>query len=322
MSTAARHFPAPRTLRSGTLRDYGIVLSFLVLFVTLALTSDVFLSTTNLLNLADQWSAAGIIAVAGTLVFVAGGFDISVGSIFALAGVAAAGLASNGASLSVAVLAAVGVGIVSGVLNGALTTVGRINPFIATLATATMLGGVAVLVTDGKLIVVEQAGFAALGNGTLLGVKYSIWIFAGVAVACGLLLSRTTIGRAIYATGGNAEAARLSGIRTGAIRMLTFVLSGVAAGVAGVLVASRVATGQADVGGVDLAFQVISAIVIGGTSILGGAGAVWRTVLGIFLLAMIYNGFNLLGVDTRFQDIATGAIILIAVGVDAWARKR
>jgi ribose transport system permease protein len=206
-------------------------------------------------------------------------------------------------------------------VNGVVTTVGRINTFIATLATGIIISGVATLLTEGKLITVEDPAFATLGTEKLLGLKYSIWLLLAFTAACGFVLSRTTSGRAVYAAGGNPEAARLSGIRVNLVKGATFAISGLAAGVAGVLVASRVVTGQADAGGLDLTFDALTAVVIGGTSILGGAGAVWRTVLGLMLLAMIANGFNLLGVDPMYQKVFTGAIILGAVGVDALARK-
>jgi ribose transport system permease protein len=134
-------------------------------------------------------------------------------------------------------------------------------------------------------------------------------------------LKFTRFGRRVYAVGGNPEAARLSGIRVNFVRASTFAISGAAAGLAGVIVTSRVATGQADSGGLNIALDAIAGIVIGGTSIAGGAGAIWRTVLGVLLLAMIGNGFNLLNVDSTYQRIFQGAIILFAVGIDAWSRR-
>ena len=302
-------------------RDYGIVFSFIALFITLSFASNVFFSRINLLNILDQWSATLIIAVAGTLVFIAGGFDLSVGSIFAVSGVVAALTASHIGAWG-AILLGVGMGIGCGVVNGILTTVGRINAFIATLATSIMIGGIALVLTGGSLIsVLSPASFTTLGRANFITVKYSIWTFLAFALACGYLLARTTFGRAVYASGGNPEAARLSGVRVGLVRGVTFALSGMGAGIAGVIVASRVATGQADSGGLSIALDAVAGIVIGGTSILGGAGAVWRTVLGVLLLAMIGNGFNLLNVNSTYQRIFQGAIILVAVGVDAWSRR-
>jgi ribose transport system permease protein len=309
----------PRRVDVSSLRDYGIVVSFAVLFVVLSLSSDVFLTSTNLLNVLDQWAPAGIIAVAVTLVLIAGGFDLAVGSTFALAGVVAALMMKHTGPLPAMALGVIAA-TACGLINGVITTVGRVNTFIGTLATSIMIGGVATLLTDGQLVTVSDPAFTRLGSDSLLGVKYSIWVFALVSLTCGFLLSRTIYGRAIYAAGGNPEAARLSGVRVSLVRASTFVVSGAAAGVAGIIVASRVSTGQADAGGLDLTFDAITAMVIGGNSILGGAGAIWRTILGLFLLALISNGFNLLGVDSMYQNIFTGAIILLAVGIDAWAR--
>lgn len=308
-----------KRLNLAVLRDYGIVVSCVGLFLILSLSSDVFLTKTNLLNILDQWSAVGIIACGATLVIIAGGFDLSVGAIFAVAGVVAAKVAGV-SSVELAFLSGAVVGLLFGIFNGVLATVGRINPFIATLSTSIMFRGLALVLTGGLLVTVSDDAFTTLGRDTLLGVKWSIWVFAVFAVIASVLLARTTFGRYVYAVGGNAEAARLSGIRVSIIKGATFAISGLSAGIAGVLVASRAATGQADVG-VGLELTAIAAVVIGGTSILGGEGAVWRTILGVFLLAMINNGFNLLNVDPTYQQIVQGAIIVTAVAVDAWARR-
>jgi len=301
-----------------SLRDYGIVASFIAIFVYLTFKSDVFLSKVNLFNVLDGNSSDGIMAVGGTLVLIAGGFDLSVGAIFALSGVIAAMLAPHmnpTYAIMIGALSGLGVGIV----NGFITTVGRINAIVGTLATSIIISGVALVLTDGLLINVTTPGFTSLGQGTILTLHYSVIVWAVFALVCGFLLWRTRFGRYIYASGGNAEAARLSGVRVNLIRGSTYAISGLSAGIAGVLVTSRVATGDASTGTFPLA--VIAGIVIGGTSILGGQGAVWRSVLGILLLAMIGNGFNLLGVNPIYQQILQGSIILAAVAVDAWARK-
>lgn len=303
------------------LRDYGIVLSFLALFIVLSFASNVFFTQQNLGNILDQWSATAIIAVGSTLVVIAGGFDLSVGSIFGLSGVVAAMTAPHVGAWG-GILLGVAAGLACGIVNGLLTTIGRINAFIATLATSIMVAGVALALTNGNLItVISPLSFTILGRGDFLTLKYSVWTFFAVTLACGFALSRTTFGRAVYATGGNPESARLSGIRVNFVRASTFAISGTAAGIAGVIVTSRVATGQADSGGLNIALDAIAGIVIGGTSIAGGAGAIWRTVLGVFLLAMIGNGFNLLNVNSIYQRVFQGAIILFAVGVDAWSRR-
>jgi ribose transport system permease protein len=314
-------FGLGRLTRLSGVRDYGIVFSFVALFITLSFASNVFFTHENLLNILDQWSATAIIAVGGTLVFIAGGFDLSVGSIYAVAGVVASLTAPHIGAWG-AILLGVGMGLGCGVVNGILTTVGRINPFIATLATSIIIAGIALVLTSGNLItVLTPVSFTTLGRGHFAGVKYSVWTLLAFTLVCGFLLARTTFGRMMYASGGNPEAARLSGIRVNLVRASTFAISGTAAGIAGVIVTSRVATGQADSGGLGIALDAVAGIVIGGTSIMGGAGAVWRTILGVLLLAMIGNGFNLLNVNSTYQRIFQGAIILFAVGVDAWSRR-
>jgi ribose transport system permease protein len=317
---ASRFHLARRGLGVGlsSLRDYGIVASFIVIFVYLTFKSDVFLSKVNLFNVLDGNSSDGIMAVGGTLVLIAGGFDLSVGAIFALSGVIAAMLAPHMApewALTLGALSGVGLGI----CNGIITTVGRINAIVGTLATSIIIQGIALLLTNGQLVIVTNPDFTSFGQGEIFTLHYSVIVWAVFALICGFLLSRTNFGRHIFASGGNAEAARLSGVRVNLVRCSTYAISGLSAGIAGVLVTSRVATGDASTGTFPLA--VIAGIVIGGTSILGGQGAVWRSVLGVLLLALIANGFNLLGVNPVYQQILQGSIILTAVAVDAWARK-
>jgi ribose transport system permease protein len=302
------------------LRANATPVAFVALFVTLSVASDAFLTKANLLNLLDQNAAIGIIACAMTLVIVAGGFDLSVGAIFAIAGVVAAKVALSSSPL-LGILAAVAAGAALGLGNGLLVTVGRINSFIGTLATSYVIRGLALVISSGFLITVTDPGFTTLGAGKLGDVTYGAIAFVAVAIALAVLLHRSVFGRHVYAAGDNPEAARLSGVPVMRTRTITFVLSGACAGLAGVIVASRVATGQAD-SGVGLELSAIAAVVIGGTSIAGGEGAVWRTAIGVFLLALISNGFNLLNVDPVYQQIVQGAIIAIAVGADAWSRKR
>jgi ribose transport system permease protein len=300
-------------------REYGILLSAGALFVVLSIKSNVFLTRTNLLNMCDQMAPAGIIACLQTFVIIAGGFDLSVGAMFAIAGVTSTKLvASLGVwpALVIGALAALGLGIV----NAILVTVFGMNAFIATLASSFMFYGLAQVMTGGYLITISDPEFATLGNGELFGLKYSIWLLLVVFVLSTITLQRTRLGRYIFAIGGNAEAARLSGVRVNAVRAATFALCGLAAGIAGVLAASRISQGQADVGN-EYTLTTIAAVVIGGTSILGGQGAVWRSVMGVFLLIMIGNGFNLLNIDPIYQQIVQGAIIVFAVSLDTLARR-
>ncbi len=306
-------------LRGASLREYGIVFAFLAMFVTLSLASDAFLTSSNLLAMLDQTAPVGIMAVGGTLVFIAGGFDLSVGAIFAIAGVLAAkAVGPFGPELALLLGTLSGIGF--GLLNGLLITAGRINAFIATLGTSLVVRGFAIVLTGGYLLSVPDPSFSSFGNGDWLGLKISVWIWIACALAAGFVLSRTTLGRYIFASGGNAEAARLSGVRVPRVRAITFMISGFAASLAGVIVASRVSTGQADAGA-GIEFTVIAGIVIGGISIFGGEGAIWRSVLGVLLLTMISNGFNLLNIDAIYSQIFQGGIILAAVAIDSWSRR-
>ena len=186
-----------------------------------------------------------------------------------------------------------------------------------------IVSGCASLVTKGKLLVLfDEPGFGKFAQTEFLDVKTSIWIMVVAVVVFGLLLARTTAGRYMYAAGGNAEAARLAGVRVDAVRILAFALSGAAAGLAGVIDTSRVLSAQAGTADTTLAFTVLAGIVVGGTSILGGEGAVWRTVVGVLFIALIGNGYILLGLDPLYEQITMGVILLAAVGLDVWTRQR
>lgn len=302
-------------------RSAGILLPFVVLFLVLSLTSGPFLTTTNLLNILDQQSAILIMAAAGTLVLVGGGIDLSVGATYGLAGVVAAQVVLH-TSPVVALAAAIAVGLVVGLVNGVVTTYFRINALIATLAVSFIVAGIASKVTNGNLLVLtDKPGFANVARSELLAVRSSIWIALLCLVVLGVLLSRTTFGRYLYAAGGNAEAARLAGVRINRVRIAAFMASGAAAAIGGVIDVSRVLSAQSTSGD-QLTFTVLAGMVVGGTSILGGEGAVWRTSIGVLFIALVGNGFDLLGVDPLYQQITLGVILLLAVGADALSRAR
>jgi ribose transport system permease protein len=301
-------------------RSYGIVLSFLALFIALSFASDKFLTTRNLLNILDQSAPVGIVACGVTIGIIAGVFDLSVGAIFAVAAVAACKLALM-TNPWLAIILGTLFGAALGVVNGVLVNRVKINSFIATLASSIVFRGIAILVTGGLIVTVTDPTFKILGTATLLSAKYTVWVFAVVILLSSFLLSRTALGRYFYAVGGNAEAANLSGIPVERVRTIAFIISGFCAGIAGVLAASRTSSAQPDLG-MDLALQAIAASVVGGTSIMGGQGAIWRAVLGVLILAMIGNGFNLLGIDTIYQQIVQGLLIMLAVGLDQLLRRR
>lgn len=301
------------------LSRYGILVAYGILVIGVATQNDRFLTKQNWLNLLDQAAPLGLIAVGVTLCIIAGIFDLSTGSVFAVAAVVAARVAAVDPWLGVVV--GVAVGALLGAFNALVMSVTGINSFIGTLATSIIFRGIALLTTSGLIVSVADHGYKTLGTETLLDAKLTVWVFAAVAVILGLTLSRTTLGRALYAIGGNSEAARLVGIRVGSVRMFAYVASGTCAALAGVLTSSRTGSAQADIG-IGLELSAITAVVVGGTSIFGGEGAVWRTVVGVMLLQTIGNAFNLLGVDPTYKQVVQGVLILAAVSIDHMVRRR
>jgi ribose transport system permease protein len=315
-------FREPRAGFLGRARRGGIIFPFLVLFIVLSIASGPFFTKANLLDILDQQASILIIAAAGTLVLVAGGIDLSVGATYALASVVATKLALS-VNPVLAILAGVAVGLVVGLVNGVIATFFRINSLIATLAMSFVVAGLASLVTSGNLIIAYTAlGYSKLARTSFLTVNTSTWAMLAIVIVLGVVLSRTIAGRYMYAAGSNAEAARLAGVRVQLIKLTTFVISGGAAALGGIIDASRVLSAQASNGETALTFTVLAGIVVGGTSILGGEGAIWRTVVGTLFIALIGNGFVLLGLNPLYQQITLGGILLIAVGADAWSRLR
>ena len=282
-----------------------MLILIVLLMIALTIRSDAFLTTRNLLNILTQNAPLAIVAMAGTLVIIAGGFDLSTGAIFAVASVSAAWIGLHHDPVLGLVLAPL-VGLGLGLINGLIITGLRVHSFLATLATSLVYRGIAVLITGGSLIsLTNDTTFAKLGRGKVGEVSYAIFILAAVFAALTFLARRTVAGRHIYAVGGNVDAAVLSGVRVSRIQILTFALSGTAAGIGGAITVSRVATGSAQAGdGVEL--QAIAAIILGGTSVYGGEGAVWRSFAGVMLLALINNGFNILNANPFYKDLTTG----------------
>jgi ribose transport system permease protein len=299
---------------------YGIVVSCLGLFVALTLLSGSFLTQSNLTNVLEQNAPVGIMAVTLTVVMLGGDLDFSVGAIYGFAGVLAAQTDSalgSWPALGLGVLA----GLVIGLSNGLIVAYGRVDSFIATLASGIIVAGLSLVVTGGSLVTATGTQFGQLGNGTVFGLQYDAWIFLVAGGLLTFLMTRSRAGRYVYATGDNPEAARLSGIPTQAVRAGAFVLAGGGAALAGVMVASQTSQGQPQ-DGLDLVVNAIAAVVVGGSSVGGGRGAVWRTVLGVLFLAMIANGLNLLTVSSIYQEILYGGIILGAVLIDRISRGR
>lgn len=326
MTTAAEGAAPGATVRSAgaTARTMagrtGIVIPFVATFVILALISPQFTRFQNLANILDQQSGIIVVAAAATFVLIAGGIDLSVGAVYGLVGAMTTQLVPA-IGVPAAILVGIGLGLAVGAVNGILVTRFRINALIGTLAMTYVVGGIGAIVTKGNLIVAfDHPEYQAFAATRILGLTTAAWMMIGLALIAAVVLARTTFGRYVYATGGNATAARLGGVRVGAIQLATFVISGGAAALAGIIDASRVMSAQAS-SGAFLTFTVLAGVVVGGTSILGGEGAVWRTIIGCLFIALVGNGFNLLGLDPFYQQITLGGILLLAVGIDAWTRR-
>jgi len=317
-----RQVTTRRGLRLQHIQDYGIVALGILLFVYFSFTAEHFFTGVNLLNIVYQNSVVGIVACVLTITIISGNFDLSVGAMFALSGVIAAWVGVNWSvwlSLPVALIAATAMGLGNGVIVAKL----RVDPFLTTLSTALIFGGIALGITGGFLIKPKEGAdvFTFLGQSGVVGISYSTLIFVAVAAVSQFVLSFTKFGRRIYALGGNSVAARLSGVKIQGLVIATFALTGLASGLAGFLDASFTGTGSASVGP-ELALTAISAVALGGTSIFGGSGAVWRTVVGVLILGMLSNGFDLAGLPDYWQDVVKGALIVGVISIQAAAKGR
>lgn len=282
---------------------------------------DAFLTEGNISTILRLAAAIGVVSVGMTFVISAGGIDLSVGSIVALSSVWMTTWATQSFGAGVMVLCALLVGAGCGLVNGLLIAYGRVVPFIATLAMMASARGLAERISGRQTQVVDAPGFGALFKGHVLGVPVLVWIFAVVFVAGWILLNRTTFGRRTLAVGGNAEAARLAGINVRRHTALVFALAGLCCGIAALMVVARTTSG-ASTNGLFYELDAIAAVVIGGTLLSGGRGSMGGTLLGVLIFTTLSNVFTLNNLETDIQNIAKGAIIVLAVLVQARSRRR
>ena len=275
-------------------------------------------------NILFQNATIGIAACAVTYTIIAGNFDLSLGSIFVLSEVLAAWAAVHW-GVWWAFPVAIASGMLMGLINGLLVTKLRVNAFLATLATALTFGGIAVGVTHGGLLITPSSSvFTFIGQHRAGGIQYPVIIFAVVAVVLQLVLAYSVFGRHLYGVGDNRNAARLSGLKVDRTVIITFVITGAACGLAGLIDASTTGSGTSDMSGLggSLALLAIAGVALGGTSIFGGVGSVWRTVLGVLMLGIITNGFDLLAVPDYWQNVVRGILIIIAVSISMVVDRR
>jgi ribose/xylose/arabinose/galactoside ABC-type transport system permease subunit len=302
------------------LRSYGILVALAVMIVIIQWQNDRFLTETNLFNIGEQWAPVALMAAGMTFVLIGGGFDLSVGAIYAFAATLSASFAQHH-SPAIAFLGSLAIGLGTGLLNGLLVTKVNINPLIATLGTAQIVRGFALIYSNGGTYTIQDSFFITLGSGYAGPVPVPFIIVVAIMIVLGLVLWRSSYGRSIYAIGGNSEASFLSGVPVDRIRASTYVISGACGALAGMLYVGRVGSGQANVGtGIEL--QVIAAALIGGVSILGGEGAVWRAAAGVALLAFLQNFFNQASVNDFWQSVVQGVIIIAAVALDSYSKRR
>jgi len=296
------------------IRVYGILLTLFLLLAVVTIGNPAFISQQNVFNMASQWAPAGIMAVGMTFVILTGGFDLSVASAYSLCAVVAAYVGQAHAPW-IAFLAAIAAGLVFGLANGLLVAVVRINPFITTVGSGFIINGVALVMTQNAAFLVDNESFGILGAGRWHGVPWSGMLLVTFLVVFGFVLARTIYGEAIYAVGGNYEASRLSGIRVRAVVASTYVLMGGCVGLAGSIAASQLSSAQANLDP-GIIFDVLTIVVVGGTSLSGGSGAMWRTAVGLGIIATISNGFVLLDISPYYQSIIKGSIIVAALALD------
>lgn len=309
------------------IQSVAVLILIAALGLVLAVSSSAFLDPLNLFNIVNQNAGLLVVASALTLVIISGGFDLSTGAIFAMAAVTSAAAAriplfAETFGPNACFIVGPIVGLVLGTINGVVITALRVHSFLATLATGLIFRGLAQQIAGGNSLTlfdlmpgIEWPITPRIG---LITIAFMIMVAFCVIVS--VLLQRTIYGRHVFAVGGNEEASILAGIRPAAVKIRAFALVGLAAGLAGSIGLSRVLAAKAT-DGTGLEFDAIAAVILGGTSIYGGAGAVWRSCAGVILLALINNGFNLLQVDPFYKDIAKGVIILLAVAISAKKRS-
>ncbi|MBN2979959.1 ABC transporter permease [Cohnella algarum] len=303
------------------LRKYGLIGILLLAVIVLSIVSDAFLTFTNLMNVLRQVSINGILAVGMTFVILTAGIDLSIGSMMAVSAVIAASIVSYNPDLAIVALLA-GM-LASGALGGVSGTMSaklNVAPFVATLAMMTIARGIALIYTNGRPIVIDSPSFKFLGQGYLGPIPFPVVLFILVTVIMSIILYKTKFGRYIFAVGGNENAAHISGIRVSRVKIWVYVINGLLAGLAGVLLASRISSGQPN-SGMGYELDAIAAVVIGGTSLFGGRGSMLGTIVGVLIIGVINNGLNLLDVSSYWQQIIKGVIIAGAVILDQRAKR-
>jgi ribose transport system permease protein len=302
------------------LSKYKSFVAFLVLCIIISFITPRFLTVDNITNVLTQVSVNAMIAIGMTFVILTGGIDLSVGSILAISGALAASVIKTNGNVLLAIVVAILVGSVIGVINGLLVAKGKVQAFIVTLASMTIFRGITYVYTNGIPISGLSSAFGAIGNKKLGILPLPVLITVIAVLIAYYLLSQTRFGRYLYALGGNEDSARLSGINTNRIKTWVYVVSGITAAISGVIITSRIGSASPNAGsGFEL--DAIAAVVIGGTSLSGGEGSVVGTIVGALIIGVLNNALNLMNVSPFYQSIVKGLVILIAVLLDKKSNK-
>lgn len=304
------------------LSKYTTLIAFAILFVALTFLSPNFLTSNNLLQVLRQISINGLIASGMTYVILTGGIDLSVGSTLAFSSMSTVLLLNSGIPVYIAILLGLLIGFAIGATNGFFIAKMKLQPFIVTLATMTIVRGLTLVISKSMPVAVtsQKEAYQYIGQGYILGIPLPVIIFLITVAIFGFVLFKTTFGKKLYATGGNEEVARLSGIKTDKVKIIVYGLSGLMAALAGIILTSRLDSGQPLLGsGYEL--DAIAAVVIGGTSLVGGKGSIMGTFIGVLIIGILNNGLNLLNVQSEYQEIVKGAVILLAVLLDRFKKE-
>jgi ribose/xylose/arabinose/galactoside ABC-type transport system permease subunit len=302
-------------------RRLGTVAGLFGLCVLLWILTPYFLTVSNLLNVLEQTAINAIIAVGMTYVIISGGIDLSVGSLLALAGVVLATVLHQAMPMTIAVAAALAIGALFGSLSGIAITWGRLPPFIATLGMMSIARGCALLFTEGRPVSGFDAEFRSVATARIAGIPGPVFVAAAVYAVGHFVLSETKFGRYVYALGGNEEATRLSGVNVRMYKSAVYAVSGLTSAIAAVLLTARLNSAQ-PIAGVMYELDAIAAVVIGGTSLVGGEGSLGGTLIGALIMGVLRNGLNLLSVSSFMQQVVIGLVIVGAVLIDTSLKAR
>lgn len=293
---------------------YGVLVALVLVMTYVTSRSPHFLTKANMLNMLDQSAVAGLLAVGMTVLMITGSFDLSIGSTLSLTGALTLGLAPS-MGFGLAALVALVVGVAAGAVNGLIVVKAGINSLIVTLGSMSLIQGIVLIYSKGQTVAGDShtSGLQSFAN-SRTGLPNGVWVMAAIALVMTFVLTRTTGGRYMQASGGNPDAADLAGINVDRYKVLAFIMMGALAAVGGMLYAGRLGSIDPTAGsGSEL--DVIAAVIIGGTSLLGGNGSIWRSLVGVFLLTVLGNGFNLLDIDPYYQYVVKGLVVILSVAI-------